>query len=91
MNWIQQEQRFLRDSDARETLRDAGYYNPDLRKPFRSMFARERAKDRAEDCPESPWWPGQHDETPSTLPAPEGAVLDCADEEDEIEWRRRIA
>ena len=91
MNWIQQEQRFLAESDMNFARRDAGYYNPDLRKPFRSMFAREQAIGRAEDCPESPAWPGQHDETRSTFPPPEGAVLDVGEPEDEVEWARRIA
>jgi hypothetical protein len=90
MNWIQQEQRFLRESDANATRRDMGFYNPDLRKPFRSMFAREQAIGRAEDCPESPAWPGQH-ETSSTFPPPEGAILTDEGGEDELEWRRRIA
>jgi hypothetical protein len=91
MNYIQQERSFLRDSDLNFARRDAGFYNPDLRKPFRSMFAREQAIGRAEDCPESPAWHGQHDETRSTFPPPEGAVLTDEGGEDELEWRRRIA
>jgi hypothetical protein len=89
MNYIQQERSFLRDSDMNFARRDAGYYNPDLRKPFRSMFAREQAIGRAEDCPESPAWPGQHDETRSTFPAPEGAVLHEGEGESELDWVRR--